>query len=83
MPDYSVDGYHYLPASKHFSKMNDKEPEIDFQLRVQLKKAKLESENDIQNFSNTLIVENYLLLKYLNHLRYLKTKSEKREQIIN
>ena len=50
--------------------MNDKESEIDdFQTRVQLKKAKLEFENDIQNFCNMFIVEKDLELKYFNHLK--------------
>ena len=30
--------------------------------------------------THVYIVEKYLFLKYLNHLRYLKTKQEKREQ---
>ena len=61
--------------------MSDKERKIDdFQPRVQLKKAKLESEKDIQNFCDTFMVEKHLLIKNLNHLRYLKTKQEKREQ---
>ena len=59
--------------------MNDKKREIDdFQPHV--KKAKLESENYIQNSCDTFIVEKHLLLKHLNHLSYLKIKQEKREQ---
>ena len=73
--DYSADGYHYLPASKMPPKMNDKEREIEiFYSRVQLKKRKLESKNDVQNFCDTFIVKKHLLSKYLNQLRYLKIK---------
>ena len=69
-PDYSADCYHYLPASETHKKINDKESEIDdFQPRVQLKKAKLEFENDIQNFCDMFIVEKDLELKYFNHLK--------------
>ena len=54
MHDYSVDCYRYLSASKTPSKMNDKERATDdFQLRFQLKKTRLESENYIQNFCDT------------------------------
>ena len=61
--------------------MNDKEREIEiFYPRVQLKKIKLESKNDVQNFCDTFIVKKHLLPKYLNQLRYLKIKQEKREQ---
>ena len=57
--------------------MNDKEREVDdSQPRIRLKKAILESEN---SFCNTYIVEKHLLLKYLNHLRYLKIKQENRK----
>ena len=79
MPDYSADGHHYLPASKTPSRMNDKKREID-DFRPHVKKAKLESENYIQNSCDTFIVEKHLLLKHLNHLSYLKIKQEKREQ---
>ena len=55
--------------------MNDKEREIEiFYSRVQLKKRKLESKNDVQNFCDTFIVKKHLLPKYLNQLRYLKIK---------
>ena len=80
MPDYSTDGYHYFPASKTPPEMNDKEREIDdFQPRAQLKKTKMKM--IFKTFATHLcIIEKHLLLKYLNHLRYLKIKQEKGEQ---
>ena len=75
MRDYSADGYHYLPTSKMPSKMNDKEREIKiFYPRVQLKKRKLESKTDVQDFCDTFTVKKHLLPKYLNQLRNLKMK---------
>ena len=44
-----------------------------------LKKAKLESENNIKSFCDTFTLQKHLLLKYLNHLRYLKIEQEKKK----
>ena len=63
--------------------MSDKEREIDdFQRPVQLKKTKLEPENDTQSFRDMFIIEKHLLLKYLTRFRYLKIRLKKRKQKI-
>ena len=81
MPDYSVPGFHYLPPNKTPSSINNKQREIDdFQPRVQIKRRKLESEEEIQKFSEKFIVDKTLLRKYLTYLRYLELKQDKRER---
>ena len=61
--------------------MSDKEREIDdFQRPVQLKKTKLEPENDTQSFRDMFIIGKHLLLKYLTRFRYLKIRLKKRKQ---
>ena len=69
MLDYSVDGYHYLLASKRHQKW------VTWNVRYII----LESENDIKNICDTFTLQKHLLLKYLNHLRYLKIEQEKKK----
>ena len=80
-PDYEADGYHYLPVAKTPLQINGNQREIDdYQPRKQIAFYQLESNEEIETFSKKFIVEKPLLVKYLDHLKRLTFKKDKRKE---
>ena len=84
-PDYTVSCYHYMKVEDTPVEIDGKAREIDdFQPRkqanVEFKEHRLETEDEIERFSDKFIVEKGKLRKYLVHLALLEVKRKKRLQ---
>lgn len=83
MPDYSADGMHYMSVLNTPSEINGAPRTVDdFQPRKQVKYhlQKLSTDEEIEEFSKTYIVELTSLTKYIDHLKLLEIKKRKRAE---
>ncbi len=86
MPDYSVDGLHYMSVLHTPIETDGKaRTVIDFQPRKNAKdsmeQGKLTMEDKFEHFSKTFVCEKELVKKYVQHLQILDINKRKRADV--
>ena len=86
MPDYSVDGLHYMSVLHTPIETDGKARTVDdFQPRKNAKdlmeQGKLTTEDEFEHFSKTFVCEKELVKKYVQHLQILDINKRKRADV--